>query len=138
MYTIKDLTMMTGLTDRTLRTYLKTGVLEGTKEKDAWVFSEDQLDAFMKNEVAKAAIQAKKNAIVYDFMANTWKEENAACMVLDLPESNAQQVREFICEAVNKRSGMRMSFEHDKNKTRIILSGREQDVYEIMVEYHNL
>lgn len=41
MYTIKDLSMISGLTDRTLRTYLKMGVLVGEKADGSWRFSEE-------------------------------------------------------------------------------------------------
>ncbi len=131
MYKIKDVAMMMGLTDRTLRNYLKAGILQGTKEDGAWCFSEEQIDCFLQNNDVKAVLQAKKNGIVYDFMANRWKKDNNACIILDLPEENGEKTSNYICAEVNKREGMRMSFENEKGKIRVILSGKEEDVLEI-------
>ena len=45
-YTLGHLSQITGLTDRTLRTYLSKGILEGEKINGVWHFTEVQLDAF--------------------------------------------------------------------------------------------
>ena len=42
-YTIEDLAAFTGLTDRTLRSYLKDGRLTGKKEDGAWRFTPEDL-----------------------------------------------------------------------------------------------
>ena len=47
-YTLKDLSMICGLTDRTLRNYLKLGILTGEKQAGTWCFTEEHLDAFLK------------------------------------------------------------------------------------------
>ena len=36
MYSLKDLSTMTMLSDRTLRNYLDAGILQGRKENGAW------------------------------------------------------------------------------------------------------
>ena len=38
-YTINDIAMMTGLTTRTIRNYIKLGILNGEKEDGVWRFS---------------------------------------------------------------------------------------------------
>ena len=43
MYSIKDLTKISGFTDRTLRNYLKLGVLIGEKKDGQWYFNEEQI-----------------------------------------------------------------------------------------------
>lgn len=102
MYTIKDLAIITRLSDRTLRNYLNLGVLNGEKKNGTWIFTPQQIQKFLENKMVKAATDAKRNALVFDFMANTWKKENAACMILDLQQDHSTSVMNFICEAVNK------------------------------------
>ena len=42
-YTIGQVVMMTGLTDRTIRNYLSLGFLEGEKPDGQWRFTAEQL-----------------------------------------------------------------------------------------------
>ena len=58
-YTLGHLSQITGLTDRTLRTYLKNGILEGEKISGIWHFTEAQLDAFLRHPTVRPSIQAK-------------------------------------------------------------------------------
>ena len=53
MYTIEDLAAFTGLTDRTLRSYLKDGRLSGTKEEGAWRFSSEDLGRLLQDGAAE-------------------------------------------------------------------------------------
>ena len=84
MYTLNELATMTGLTTRTLRTYLKTGLLSGEKTDGVWHFSEEDCEAFFSHPSVKPALQAKRSALVYDFLGNRFKRENELCVVLDL------------------------------------------------------
>ena len=46
MYTLKELAIMSSLTERTLRSYLKMGILGGKKEDGIWRFDEADIEAF--------------------------------------------------------------------------------------------
>ena len=74
MYSLKDLSTMTMLSDRTLRNYLDAGILQGRKENGAWVFTSEQIKLFLQNDMVKSAIRTKKNAIVKDFIVNSKKK----------------------------------------------------------------
>ena len=137
-YTLKDLSMICGLTDRTLRNYLKLGILTGEKQDGTWCFTEEHLDAFFKNDVASAAMQAKRNAAVFDFLKDTKKKTNYACVILDLPQEQSLSVAKFFCEAVSKRQNMTMSFESRRGINRVILTGEEIVIHDIMLEYHSV
>ena len=69
-YSIEDLATFTGLTDRTLRSYLKEGRLTGRKEDGAWRFTPEDLEKLFQDEGTRQAVRANRNAIVYDFMLN--------------------------------------------------------------------
>lgn len=137
MYSIKDLSLICGLTERSLRNYLKLGVLQGNKDNGVWKFSVEQIDAFLNNDYVKPAIQANRKAIVYDFLNSTQKEQNTACIILDLPKENSMKLSLFFCDAVNKRTGLNMTFDIRKGSNRVILVGNEKTVFELLQEYHS-
>ena len=136
MYTIKELSLMSGLTDRTLRNYLKLGFLKGEKKEGVWYFSVDQVDAFFTQDVVVAAMESNRKALVFDFLANDKKDKNAACIILDLPEDDSGRVSSFFCDAVSKRNSLTMTFTKKKHRTRVILVGNEDTVYDVISEYH--
>ena len=73
MYTLKDLSVITGLTDRTLRTYIKMGILQGEKTDGVWSFSDEHIQMFFENNFARSAMQSKRNSLVFDFLADQKK-----------------------------------------------------------------
>ena len=136
MYTIKELSLMSGLTDRTLRNYLKLGFLKGEKKEGVWYFSVDQIESFFTQDVVVAAMESNRKALVFDFLANDKKDKNAACIILDLPEDDSGRVSSFFCDAVSKRNGLTMTFTKKKHRNRVILVGDEDTVYAVISEYH--
>nr|WP_297864066.1 hypothetical protein [uncultured Acetatifactor sp.] len=137
MYTLKQLTQSTRLSDRTLRNYLDAGILHSQKENGIWAFTPQQVSDFFQNETVRSAIQVKNKSIVSDFWNDTHKKTNSACMIWDMPEEDPVRLMHFICDAVNRKEGMTMSFESRQDKSRIILSGSEADIFEILTEYHH-
>lgn len=139
MYTINDLAVMSGLTTRTIRNYLKTGFMTGEKVDGVWQFTEEEVSACFSNPSILPAIQAKNKAIVYDFLANDRKKANAVCVVLDLKtdQDEAKEVSEFFCNAANYASGIHFAFRYENGNTRVTLSGPEDCVQAIMAAYYN-
>ena len=67
-YTLEEVAAFTGLTDRTLRSYLKEGRLTGMKEEGAWRFGQEDVARLFQDGGARRAMEANRNALVYDFM----------------------------------------------------------------------
>ena len=82
-YTLNDIATMTRLTTRTLRNYLRMGLLAGEKVDGIWRFSEEQLWEFMDNPSVRQGMHAKQNAIVTDFLLMGGRKENRTCVILD-------------------------------------------------------
>lgn len=59
-YVINELVMFTGLTDRTIRNYLSSGILQGEKVDGMWRFTSDQVEEFVKHPAVRPSILAKK------------------------------------------------------------------------------
>ena len=48
-YCIGHIVQFTGLTDRTIRSYLANGILQGEKINGIWHFTPEQVDAFLRH-----------------------------------------------------------------------------------------
>lgn len=139
-YTLNDIAKMSGLTTRTLRNYLQMGLLTGEKVDGVWRFSEEQLYAFMDNPTVRQGMHAKQNAIVTDFLLMGGRKENRTCVILDycLDWNDAKRAVDFFCEQVKVQGDeeLRFGMERHKKNVRLILSGPEDAVREIMKRYY--
>ncbi len=138
-YNLNDIAMITGLTTRTLRNYLKLDLLKGEKIDGNWSFTEEELDAFMSAPAVKQAIAAKRNAVVYDFLADPFKKGNRICTILDLPvsEAEAMETAAFFCDLINKNgSDITFKYNQERGFARFILSGSEDQVVDFMKAYY--
>lgn len=141
-YTINEVAMMTGLTTRTLRNYLKMNVLKGEKVDGLWKFTEEEFTEFLQNPYVKPSLQAKNKAIVFDYLAQNEKQINEICTIIDVCVSShdeAEEISSFFCEEINKRNEENINFSFEKNGSyaRVILRGFEDTVMEILNTYYN-
>ncbi len=137
MYHMEQLSMISGLTTRTLRNYLKAGILCGEKENGAWTFTEEQVQAFLEHPAVRPSIQAKHQAIVYDFLAQPRKAADETCIIMDLnlDRDEAKEVSNFFCEEMKQCEKARFAFSYQGGMARIFLSGSQRQVRDIMRRY---
>lgn len=138
-YTLNDVAKFTGLTTRTLRNYLKMELLSGEKIDGVWMFTVEELDAFLSNPTVKPSVQAKRNALVYDFLLEDKKKTNEICTVLVfcVEAEEAQEISAFFCNAVNKcEAGVQFSMERSGKNVRVVLKGAEDAVMDILISYY--
>ena len=123
-YTIQDIAGMTGLNERTIRSYLADGLLKGEKTDGAWRFTAEHFGDFLRQDMVRASVQAKANAVVYDFLITDRRKESAACLILDQPSAEDQEpgLREALSEQVN-RLELRWAYRYRDGMARSILSG---------------
>ena len=141
LYTIEDLAAFTGLSDRTLRSYLKEGRLTGTKEEGAWRFSPEDVGRLLQDGGARRAMEANRNALVYDFMLGGAAEDRC-CVIRDVPvaEEGEEALRSRLLERVNREEGrVRLSYSYGvdrrgKGSARIILAGLTALVWQILAD----
>ena len=141
IYTINEIAEMSGLSTRTLRSYLKSGILEGEKVDGVWRFSSEQVLAFLNHPSTLPSIEAKRNALVYDFMSDRYKKINSMCMILDLPcdQEESVETMQFFCDAVNRceaGENLKLAYAQSGGQVRVILTGAEECVMQIMQEYY--
>ena len=138
-YTIADVTKITGLSDRTIRSYISQNTLKGEKRNGTWQFTVEQLCDFMNDPNVMPGIRAKKNALVYDFLLQNRRSETAMCLMVDLPGRDSQAVSSFFCEAINGGGyeSIRFSFDSLGGQTpRVILKGRPDQVLGLMQRFY--
>lgn len=140
-YTIEDVAAFTGLTDRTLRTYLKDGRLTGSKEDGAWRFTPEDLEGFFQDGGVRRAMEANRNAVVYDFMLGG-PEEDRCCVIRDIPvaEGGEEALRTRLLERVNRAEGqVKLAYSYGVDRrgrggARAILTGPTSAVREILAD----
>lgn len=138
-YVINHISLITGLTDRTIRNYIADGTLKGEKIDGVWHFTPEAVEEFIQNPAVRLSIQGKNKSLVYDFMLNEFKKEDEACIILDLPNADRKTVMEQFAYRINQGSYTNINFSFDGfTKTpRIILRGKMEDVLEISNAYMN-
>ncbi len=139
MYTINDLAMMTGLTTRTLRNYIRLGTLNGEKLDGSWRFTEEELERFFADPAVRQTLQAKRHAAVFDFLADTSKKTNRACVILDFAVSDEEgkEISAFFCKKMNSDGAdITFSYGRDRGLSRVILSGSEDSVTGMVKAYY--
>ena len=137
-YTIQDIAGMTGLNERTIRSYLADGLLKGEKTDGAWRFTAEQFGDFLRQDMVRASVQAKANAVVYDFLITDRRKESAACLILDQPSAEDQDpgLREALSEQVN-RLELRWAYRYQDGMARSILSGPPAALGELLARMKN-
>lgn len=136
LYTIEDLAEMTRLTSRTIRNYLKDGILEGKKIGGQWRFTMKDIEKFFDNSKTNQDISTTYNNEVIDFLegknADSQKEVQI-CTIIDFHCKNILEGKELskkLMTIINDdeeavKNGAKFSYEYIKNssKARFTLFG---------------
>ena len=138
-YSLNELAMITSLTTRTLRNHQRQSTLTGEKSDGAWTFTPEDVDAFMARPAVRKSIRANHSGVVFDFLADTLKPQNRSCVILDFAVSIAEgaQIAQFFCEQVSRSSDLELRCQQTRNGLRVILSGGEQQVADILKRYYS-
>lgn len=137
-YLINHLVMFTGLTDRTIRNYIASGILQGEKINGLWHFTPEQVDSFVRHPAVRPSILAKNNSLVYDFLLEDKKKKQEICMILDIPQADKKSTAEFFCYRITNEDyhNIRFSFDGVMDMARVILRGDATEVLRLVNEYN--
>lgn len=138
-YTIGHIVQFTGLTDRTIRNYIASGILPGEKINGVWHFTPEQVDAFVANPAVRPSILAKRHGVVYDFLLRNPKTTDQTCMVLDLPGRDRDAVTEYFCTAIcqGEYHDIQFSFDGVGKTPRVFLKGSTAEILRLVNGYYN-
>ena len=133
-YLINHLVLFTGLTDRTIRNYLSSGILQGEKINGLWHFTPEQVECFISHPAVRPSILAKQHSAVYDFLLENKKDNCAACMILDFPGKNKKEIAEYFCYRISNEDFQQIHFSFDgvAKVPRVILKGDTAEVLRLV------
>lgn len=139
-YSISEVSLMSGFTDRTLRTYLKQGFLHGEKTDGMWRFTDEDLEKFFGDPYVKEGLRIKRNGTVYDFLAGSRHQNGGACVILDIKAGFVcgQKISDFFCREMEKVTDTVFSFDWSDDTCRVILCGPEEQITRIMQDYERM
>lgn len=129
LYTIEDIANMTILTSRTIRNYLKDGILEGKKIGGQWRFTMKDIENFFDNSKSKEEVRATPNNEVLDFLEGKnvdSQKEVQICTIIDLHCKNILEGKELskkLITIINEdeeavKNGAKFSYEYIKESSR--------------------
>lgn len=138
-YTIGHIVQFTGLTDRTIRNYISSGILLGEKSNGVWQFTPEQVESFIRHPAVRPSIISKKNALIYDFLLDTKKTTPEICIILDLPDKDEKEVAEFFCYTISNGNfhNIQFSFDSLNGLPRVIIKGDCEEVLNLVNLYHD-
>jgi excisionase family DNA binding protein len=133
LFTVEDIANMTSLTTRTIRNYLKEGILSGRKIGGQWRFTDEDVKNLMESGKIDFIDKAKQD--VLDFIDGVNTDYTGAiqvCAIIDLyqEKSAAEAKRDKVIEFINSQTAqelnpnyMRFSYDYieSENKGRITL-----------------
>ena len=138
---INELSMISGFTTRTLRNYIKKGTLQGDIQSGIWVFTENQISAFLESPGVQKKMMQKNAAIATDFLQHPNLKGNRLCIILDMAAAEAKKKKaaSFFCDAVVQSEGdVRFSSQKYGNRIRVVVEGAEGTVVKIMRRYYHV
>ena len=139
-YTIAHVALITGLTDRTVRSHIRSGLLEGVKINGLWHFTPEQISQYIAHPAVSPSIKARRNALVHDFLLDEHKRTPEMCFMIDEPArlAEANAASEFFCHAINEEFAgkVRFGFSFERGFMRIILKGDPDAVRILLNRYH--
>ena len=136
-YLINHLVLLTGLTDRTIRNYISSGILQGEKINGLWHFTPEQVEHFICHPAVRPSILAKQHSIVYDFLLCKKNSNYEVCMILDIPQRSKQEIAEYFCYRISNEEyqNIHFSFDSVEQVFRVILKGKTAEVLRLVNDF---
>lgn len=150
LYTIDDIAKMTRLTSRTIRNYLKDGILEGRKIGGQWRFTMKDIENLFDSRKTKEELAKNSKTEVIDFLEGKNVDSNKEiqiCTVVDLYCKNILEGKELSSKLmiiINEdeeavKNGARFSYEYIKeiSKARFTLFGDAEFIIKTLKTLEN-
>jgi len=144
LYTVEDIAKMTMMTSRTIRNYLKDGILKGRKIGGQWRFTEDDVKNFMDSGTYQVEHFSNLKQDIIDFIdgVNDFvKGEVQSCTIVDLYQekdvvaAKQEKLMAFIhTHADTPNNWMSFSSEYieSESKTRIVIFAQPKYLIEAL------
>ena len=125
LFTVEDIANMTSTSDRTIRNYLRNGLLKGRKIGGQWRFTMQDIKTFLDGGEVKKEMKKKQKQEIFDFVDGVNSKltgERQTCVIVDLyiSQKDATGLNEKICDfiAENMFSNMRFDYDYSDEEKR--------------------
>ena len=137
IYTLNEISEMTGTTIRTLRSDIQKGWLTGNMADGKWEFTEEDIDRYFSNSEIRKRIRVKGNVPAYDFLDALGCEKPEACIIYDVAGyETAEQKNALLFEQVKDitqgNCGYTYYFDEEKSCGRFVVLGSVQYVAKVI------
>ena len=138
-YVLSQVLLFTGLSERTVRNHIATGLLKGEKINGLWHFTKEEVEKFINHPAVKPGILTKNNGMIYDFILDTSKKQEEMCVILDVPDVGWQEISEMFCKEIceGEYKNIKFSFSCLSGINRVILMGDCKYVLKLLNFYYN-
>ena len=115
LYSVEEIAQITSVTTRTIRNYLRNGILKGRKIGGQWRFSLEDIETMMNQ--TNGAFQENSRRIVGDFIDSVYTpfpQSISVCTIADVPctQEKAAQISKTLCALWNQPAS-RGTFRYD-------------------------
>ena len=139
LYTIEDIAKMTKLTSRTIRNYLKDGLLKGRKVGGQWRFTGEDIGNFLDQGRVIDEVKNERRQEVLDFLDGVSVEhihEIQICSIIDIYRhiQTVEATKKALMSLPDKFANTRFSYVYDvaKGRARFTLFGSPEYICEAM------
>ena len=136
LYTVKDVALMTGLTERTIRNYLKNGKLQGKQIGAQWRFTEDDIKRLFEDVTVTNNVAQNNHDRVFEFLKHDPKPDTGA-VVINVPvtaENELEAKVQAVIDLVNTSQNIEFSFQYlrEAGIAQFILIGNVDTIHQFM------
>ncbi len=117
LYSVEDLAKITYLSTRTIRNYLRDGLLTGRKIGGQWRFAEEDIEKFLTQGKVRSDMASEQRQQVLDFMDGLNSDvpgPTQICTIVDLylPRPEVEDKMNAVCGIAEQCKGY-MTFKYD-------------------------
>ncbi len=118
LYSVEEIAEMTSVTTRTIRNYLRSGILKGTKIGGQWRFRQEDVTNMLNQENLLSDVRETSKRIVRDFLDEQYTpfaESVSVCTVADVActKEHAKQMSKTLCELWKHADVRGITFRYD-------------------------
>lgn len=119
---------MTKVSERTLRRYLKDGLLHGIKVGGTWRFTEEHLKEFFDTKTFTSDIAKQASEDVKQFLRHNYddKDDDRSCAIFDFnnpDQETLSQIKHVVMTKTRKYKGFKMKMHPNDDYIRVVLIG---------------
>ena len=127
LYTVSDVAQMTGLTERTIRNYIKDGKLQGKKVGVQWRFTEEDIGNLFEDPSVSNEVMENNYGKITDFLEQKPIAGTGVVLINEAVEDENELEKKVdeIISFVNQNKNFRFSYQYLKEEkiAQFILMG---------------